>query len=149
MKTILTLAGSFLAIVAVTVNSPGQSFSIDWFTIDGGGGISTGGDYALSGSIGQPDAGAVMSGGAFDLTGGFWSAVETAGVPRLRTYLTNGNRLVVLWPSPSIDFVLQQNGSLSMGSWAGPSETIADDGTNKFIIVNPPAGIRFYRLFRP
>ncbi|MBU0617025.1 MAG: hypothetical protein KKI02_04860 [Planctomycetes bacterium] len=36
-----------------------------------------GGDFELSGTIGQPDAGPVMSGGGFDLTGGFWAgAVE-------------------------------------------------------------------------
>jgi hypothetical protein len=28
-------------------------------------------------------------------------------------------------------------------------QTITDDGTNKFIIVNPPTGNRFYRLFKP
>ena len=43
-----------------------------WSTIDGGGGVSSGGDYTLSGTIGQPDAG-TMSGGAYLLAGGFWS----------------------------------------------------------------------------
>jgi len=32
---------------------------------------STGGDFELSGTIGQPDAG-VQAGGEFDLSGGFW-----------------------------------------------------------------------------
>ena len=32
-------------------------YAIDWHTIDGGGGTSTGGVYAVSGTIGQPDAG--------------------------------------------------------------------------------------------
>lgn len=41
-------------------------------TVDGGGGMrSTGGSFELSGTIGQPDAGS-MSGGVFELTGGFW-----------------------------------------------------------------------------
>jgi hypothetical protein len=47
--------------------------TIDWYTIDGGGGTSTGGSFELSGTIGQPDAG-VMSGGSFELSGGFWTA---------------------------------------------------------------------------
>ena len=34
-----------------------QTYSIDWYTIDGGGGTSTGGVYSVSGTIGQPDAG--------------------------------------------------------------------------------------------
>ena len=35
----------------------GGDYEISWSTIDGGGGRSTGGDYALTGTIGQPDAG--------------------------------------------------------------------------------------------
>lgn len=40
-------------------------------SIIGGGGISAGGDYSLSGTIGQPEAGA-MSGGDYELLGGLW-----------------------------------------------------------------------------
>jgi hypothetical protein len=44
-------------------------------TIDGGGIMfSTGGDFELSGTIGQPDAG-VLEGGEFELSGGFWFGV--------------------------------------------------------------------------
>ena len=46
-------------------------YSIDWYTIDGGGGRSAGGPYTLSGTIGQPDA-AYSSGGNYELLGGFW-----------------------------------------------------------------------------
>jgi len=50
----------------------GGGFEITRSTIDGGGVMfSTGGDFELSGTIGQPDAGA-MAGGDFELTGGFW-----------------------------------------------------------------------------
>jgi len=64
-----TVAGS------VAWSSAGE-FEIARSTIDGGGVMrSTGGSYELSGTIGQPDAG-LMSGGAFDLTGGFWFAVD-------------------------------------------------------------------------
>ncbi len=47
-------------------------FEINWHTIDFGGVMrSTGGDFELSGTIGQPDAGALV-GGNFELSGGFW-----------------------------------------------------------------------------
>lgn len=46
---------------------------LTWFTIDCGGGTSTGGVYTLSGTIGQPDA-AVSTGGDYTLAGGFWAA---------------------------------------------------------------------------
>lgn len=63
---LLALAGGVLA----QVDAP-LAFDIPWFTIDGGGGSSTGGVFALEGTIGQPDAGS-MSGGAYTLSGGFW-----------------------------------------------------------------------------
>ena len=51
-------------------------YSIDWYTVDGGGEMSSsGGSYQLSGTIGQPDASTTaMIGGGFKLTGGFWAA---------------------------------------------------------------------------
>jgi len=49
-----------------------DDYDISWSTIDGGGGTSTGGNYSLSGTIGQPDAG-TMTGGDYALAGGFWS----------------------------------------------------------------------------
>jgi hypothetical protein len=45
--------------------------SIPWWTVDGGGGTSSGTGYSLSGTIGQTDAGA-MAGGNYSLAGGFW-----------------------------------------------------------------------------
>jgi hypothetical protein len=52
--------------------SVAQDYAIDWHTLDGGGAMrSTGGDYELSGTIGQPEAGA-LNGGTYTLTGGFW-----------------------------------------------------------------------------
>jgi len=55
--------------------SGADDFTISRSTIDGGGTMnSTGGNFELSGTIGQPDAGS-MSGGSFTLTGGFWFAL--------------------------------------------------------------------------
>lgn len=60
--------------VAATAQTALAQFELDWHTIDGGGGTSSGGAFALSGTIGQPDAG-MMSGGSFTLVGGFWGGV--------------------------------------------------------------------------
>lgn len=46
-------------------------YSIDWYTIDGGGGLSSGGDFTLTGTTGQPDAD-WSEGGGYELLGGFW-----------------------------------------------------------------------------
>jgi hypothetical protein len=63
-----------------------QPYSIDWYKVAGGAGTSTGGVHAVSGTIGQPDAGTAMTGGSYSLTGGFWSlmsVVQTPGLPNL------------------------------------------------------------------
>src|ERR1043165_8161890 len=52
--------------------------AVNWYTIDGGGGTSSGGTFVVSGTIGQPDAGA-MSGGIFVVQGGFWAGLGSSG----------------------------------------------------------------------
>jgi len=49
----------------------GGDYILNWSTIDGGGGQSSGGQYALTGTIGQPDA-AYSSAEKYKLLGGFW-----------------------------------------------------------------------------
>jgi hypothetical protein len=57
------------------------TYDLWWNTINGGGDMWTvGGIYELSGTIGQPDAGVVMTGGVYELTGGFWAAPAAAPV---------------------------------------------------------------------
>lgn len=71
---------SFLWSMAPATTEAGVEYQIVKNTVDCGGGASTGGAYALSGTIGQPDAG-VVSGGSFQLSGGFWTAGVPVGVP--------------------------------------------------------------------
>jgi hypothetical protein len=129
-----------------------QNFSLDWFTIDGGGGTSIGGNFSLSGTIGQPDASAQpMTGGGFSLSGGFWSlfAVQTPDAPLLAIRLISASAAQVSWPSPSAGFVLQENLDLNSTNWVNAPQAISDSGANRFITVNPANGRRFYRLFKP
>jgi hypothetical protein len=146
----------FLGLLAAALLLPlllHAQYSIDWFTIDGGGGTSTGGVYSVSGTIGQPDAGGAMTGGSYSLTGGFWSliaAVQMSGAPLLSIFRTATNTVVVSWPSPSTGWNLQQNtNSVSSLNWSNVTATIQDDGTTRTLIVNPPTGNRFYRLIKP
>ena len=128
-----------------------QNYSIDWYKVAGGGGTSTGGVYTVSGTIGQHDAGGPMTGGNFSLTGGFWAlyAVQTTGAPVLSIQLTTTNTAMVYWNSPSTGYSLQVNTNLATTNWVTPAESITDNGTIKFIIVNPPTGNRYYRLKNP
>ena len=72
----LTLLGLFL-LTTVALAHPG-GYNITWWTVDGGGGTLSAGDYTLAGTIGQPDAGA-MSGGSYVLYGGFWPGSTAVG----------------------------------------------------------------------
>ena len=142
---------SLCALLSLPIGALSQSYSIDWYKIAGGGGTSTGGVYAVSGTIGQHDAGGPMTGGNYSLTGGFWSlyAVQTPGAPVLSIKLTTTNTAQVYWPSPSAGYNLQVNTNLATTNWVTPAESVTDNGTIKFIIVNPPTGNRFYRLRNP
>ena len=67
--------GGFLAAMPPALAQSGGGFDAAWNTIDGGGQMfSSAGVFELGGTIGQPDAqvAPVMTGGAFELTGGFW-----------------------------------------------------------------------------
>ncbi|MHC4109770.1 MAG: hypothetical protein ACYSUY_01770 [Planctomycetota bacterium] len=61
-----------LLVLDLIVSSSLGQYELSWYTIDGGGGRSGGGQYELLGTIGQPDA-AWSSGGDYELLGGFLS----------------------------------------------------------------------------
>ena len=129
-----------------------QNYSIDWFTIDGGGGTSTGGVYSLSGTIGQPDAGR-MTGASYALDGGFWGfvgAVQTGGAPLLSVERL-GTSVRVFWPLPATGFVLDQTGALGgpPASWLQVGFPYQTNATHISITVPAPLGNRYYRLRRP
>jgi hypothetical protein len=72
---------AFLAVMlagTVVVGAIGQDYDATRSTVDGGGVMASGdGSFELSGTIGQPDAGA-LSGGNFSVTGGFWFPLAPA-----------------------------------------------------------------------
>lgn len=131
-----------------------QPYAIDWFTIDGGGGTSTGGVYSVSGTIGQPDAGPAMTGGNYTLTGGFWSlisVIQTPGAPTL--YIRQFNGVVtVSWEQPAAGWVLEATPTLSgqPASWqVVPAEQYQSNVTELFVTIPASENQRFYRLRRP
>jgi hypothetical protein len=152
MKRIIRLMTAVGVLVAVAVGA--QTYSIDWYSIDGGGGTSSGGNYTLTGTIGQPDAG-TLSGGDYTLTGGFMSivtAIQTPGAPLLKVTREGGN-VIVSWPDPSTDFVLQEAGLLATPSsntvWTDNGGTVTIDEGEKQITIAAPAGNKYFRLRKP
>jgi len=78
------------------------------------------------------------------------AAVQTPGAPLLSIARTATNTVAVWWPSPSTGWILQQNThSVASVNWSNVVTTPVDDGTHKTVIISPPAGNRFYRLFQP
>lgn len=61
-----------MLLVVLGVSAAGSQFELSWSTIDGGGGMSRGGQYVLAGTIGQPDT-AYSTGGQYEVLGGFWA----------------------------------------------------------------------------
>jgi len=130
-----------------------QNYSIDWHTIDGGGGTSTGGpmmgiNYSVSGTIGQPDAGVTMTNGQFAVTGGFWAlptAIQVGGAPLLTIAAATPGQATISWTPPTPGFVLQETWSLSPANWTNsPSGT-----TNSIAVPITTVPAKFYRLFKP
>ena len=78
-KVLVLTALTVLILSAIIISSgalaqSGGDFEITKSTIDGGGGTSAGGDFSLTGTIGQADANPQKSsGGEFSLAGGFWA----------------------------------------------------------------------------
>ncbi len=72
--------GLLLVIVSTALAQTGSGaaipssagYDLTWNTSDGGGDVSAGNGYTLMGTIGQSDAGLLMTGGGYSLAGGFW-----------------------------------------------------------------------------
>ena len=142
--------GAVLIFLAITFSVRAQSYSIDWCKVSGGGGTSTGGVYAVSGTIGQPDASGAMTGGNYSLTGGFWaliSVVQTSGAPTL--YISHsGNSVTVYWQAVS-GWSLQQNNNLPLpANWTASGGVTPLNGTN-YLNISSPTGNLFFRLKNP
>jgi hypothetical protein len=154
MKTSQTRLNGFFAcccaFIFLALNSSAQTYSINWYKIAGGGGTSSGGQYTVSGTIGQPDASATMTGGNYSLTGGFWafiSVVQTPGAPTL--YISQSGKTVTIYWQNVSGWTLQQNNSLiAPANWTPNGSWTTSNGTN-YLSLTSPSGNRYFRLANP
>jgi hypothetical protein len=138
MKRILLAVAVALVAITATV---GQNYSIESYVIAGGGGTSSGGDFTLSGTVGQPSAGIPLSGGTYTLQGGFWPGliVTTSGeVPQLFIQMT-AQDVTVSWAPATSGFVLEQSEDLGNGTWLPAPE-------GNPVLVPATDSAVFYRL---
>ena len=124
-----------------------EPFSIDWHTVDGGGGRSTGGVFSVSGTIGQHDASGPMTNGQYSVTGGFWAlptAVQVAGAPTLTIVPATPGNVTISWTTNTPGFVLQEAPSLAPALW-----TNAPSGATNPVTLAATLPTKFYRVFKP
>jgi hypothetical protein len=83
----------------------GGTYDLRWSTINGGGSVSSGGQYTVTGTIGQPDAG-YSEGGDYEVLGGFWP-----GEPLCRVDFHHFARFAELWlqTGPGLDADLYED----------------------------------------
>ena len=126
-----TFLAAFVAVASISIPPlVAQSefigiLDLSWHTVDGGGQtFSSGGEFDLGGTIGQADAGAAMSGGSFELRGGFWAGATDVPVETCPADIAppDGNGVV------NVDDLL-----LVINSWGGCPGCPAD-------IAPPPSG---------
>jgi len=121
LRVVAVLAG---VVIGTTV---AQDLEITRSTIDGGATMrSTGGDFELSGTTGQPDAG-MMAGGQFELTGGFWFEVPPTdcnddGIVSLVDHETFTSCMLGpgggIDPSPCPCFDVDRDGDITLNDYA-------------------------------
>ncbi|MEI7935600.1 MAG: hypothetical protein WCK27_02825 [Verrucomicrobiota bacterium] len=129
---------------AFCFGASGQTYSITGSRITAGGGTSTAGPYALSGSLGQFDAGGPLTSGPYSVTGGFWAlpqAVPASDTPRLTIKSSTPGYAIVSWSPATNGFVLQEKLSLGSTNWIDSTSGAANPVT-----VPAALPVKFYRL---
>ncbi|MDA0767877.1 MAG: hypothetical protein O3A92_13775, partial [Verrucomicrobia bacterium] len=114
-NAIIALA-AFIPCLASAGEPIPADFTINWFSIDGGGGTSSsaGGEFSVSGTVGQTDP-ATAASGPFSLQGGFWGlygVIQTPGAPLLTIERLPNGDLRVAWPLPAPGWVLDESATL-------------------------------------
>jgi hypothetical protein len=141
------LVALWFILLAASFSLRAQSYSIDWFKVAGGGGTSANGQFLLSGTIGQHDAGGPMTNGQYSVTGGFWvlpQAIQVTGAPTLTITPASPGTATISWAPNTSGFVLQETWSLSLVNWTNSASGSANPAT-----VSTVNAARFYRHSKP
>jgi hypothetical protein len=128
-----------------------QTYGPTTSVITAGGGISAGGAFVVSATIGQEVPGR-QTGGNFTLEAGFLPTivvVQTPGAPNLQ-FTRTGTNVVFYWDATVPGFALQDTApTLPSTSWQ--NVTITPVLSNGFNYVTHPIlpGARYFRLRKP
>jgi len=61
-----------IILLGLVISQSFAQYEIKRYSINSGGQTNSGGDYQISGSVGQVDASNQLTGGNYSLNGGFW-----------------------------------------------------------------------------
>ena len=141
MKTFFLLTAALL----LAARLEAQTLNFDWFTLDGGGGVSSSGALTFSGTAGQPDAGS-SSAGALTMQGGFWPVFNIVPTtpPVLKIVAAGVGQATISWTPATPGFVLQESASLAPASWSSSASAAQNPVT-----VSASSTTKFYRLIHP
>ncbi len=129
----------------------GADFAVDQGVMSSGGGTSTNAVFSITGTLGQPDAGARLMGGVFAVEGGFWGAVtllQTPGVPPLSLQLLKASStLFFSWPVTGETYVLESSPVVGpAAAWIPVSASVQPGAQYRFVLLPQQPGQRYFRL---
>jgi len=133
---------------------PAQDFMVDWFAVAAEAGPSSGGDFQLSATMGQPDAGKFWPAATSALIGGFWRrprAVVTPAAP----LLTRGAWRQARHDPVGRRMAAQVSSSKKRVAWqsellgCGERHTAGEQWREERCAFRSAAGNQFYRLHEP
>lgn len=128
----------------IAQNAQAQNKAVSLSVVSGGGGVSKGSRFSVTGSIGQHDATVTrMAGSRFGVQGGFHAlvAIQTPGAPELSISVSNG-QVIVSWSAEASGFTLEQTGALGPPANWTTSPGVSDNQLR----LTSPSGTLFFRL---
>jgi hypothetical protein len=139
--TFLLLAGTAAA------QSSGGVWNLKSATLDGGGSVSTGGTWRVTGTIGQADASAPATGGLWTGQGGFWpGTVAEPGGPVLIITRENATQVRIAWTAAAAGYTLQQSANLQTWTFTSQIPAASTGGSLLWPVANGPR--YYFRLKR-
>ena len=134
------------------------TYSLTWWTVDGGGASFGYSGYTLGGTAGQPDAAVPRSGGVYTLRAGFWqeacvtAAAVTPGIARPGSTVTlswtpnTGNQAYQVHRGTTPYFTpaagtLQE--TVTAGPWSDDDVVIGDPNTNYTYLLRATCGAAY------
>ncbi|MGC3957894.1 MAG: hypothetical protein QM813_08100 [Verrucomicrobiota bacterium] len=147
----LRVAVVLLVLFAGPAKGQAQSRHTSKHAINGGGGISQGGDYQIKGSIGIVDQKPASRGESYTLSGGvvaLVTAVQTPDAPTLHLSVTN-NTVILSWTTATSGYVLEQTTVADNSTWAPVDLIPAMTGEKQTVLLPMTSGNKFFRLRKP